>query len=132
MHNIIAERAQTTSRQRSRTYWLWDLLSHALDICCRTGPPAQEKSSTFPTVTMIHFVKYGISTSNYMGVHRGSQKLAPLCVPPFSVRSNPTCGGKFSRVHHDFHTCRSAVIEDVHSNECPCRLHVVLVRCKLD
>jgi len=105
MHNIIAERAQTTSRQRSRTYWLWDLLSHALDICCRTGPPAQEKSSTFPTVTMIHFVKYGISTSNYMGVHRGSQKLAPLCVPPFSVRSNPTCGGKFSRVHHDFHTC---------------------------
>ena len=49
----ISARPQTTSRRRSLTYWLWNLLSHSLNIRCRTGPSAWEKSSTSLTVRVV-------------------------------------------------------------------------------
>jgi len=52
MRNIIAARAETTSLPRLRTYWLWDLLSHALNICWPHGPSSLELFSTSPIVTI--------------------------------------------------------------------------------
>jgi len=51
MHNIYRRtRSDDVASDISRTYWLWDLLSHALIIRFRTGPPARENSSTFRTI----------------------------------------------------------------------------------